>query len=148
MAKERVAYLNGEIVPESEAKISFRDRGFLYGDAVFDVARTFGGKIFKLDEHLERLYTSLKYLRIDPRMPKERMAEITMQVLEANLPLLESDDDYWVAQRVTRGERTDGESSPTVLVECTPLPFKARASYFRDGLPVVTPSIRRSGWSW
>ena len=60
--QERVTYLNGEIVPESKAKISFRDRGFMLGDAVFDTTRTFGGKIFRLDEHLDRFLNSLKYL--------------------------------------------------------------------------------------
>ena len=58
MNQERVAYLNGEIVPRDQAKVSSRDAGFLLGDAVFDTTRTFGGRIFKLDEHLDRLYNS------------------------------------------------------------------------------------------
>ena len=48
MAQERVAYINGEILPESEVKIPFRDRGFMAGDTVFDTTRTFDKKIFKL----------------------------------------------------------------------------------------------------
>ena len=144
MAQERVVYINGEIVPESGAKVSIRDAGFVRGDAVFDVTRTFGGEIFRLSEHLDRLYDSLKYLRIDPGVAKDRMAEITMQILDANLPLLEPGDDYWVAQRVTRGVHTEDGDRPTVIVECTPLPFKARAKYYRDGIPVVTPSVRRT----
>ena len=59
MADERVAYVNGKIVPESEAVISIRDRGFLQGDAVFDTTRTFGHRIFRLDEHLDRFFHSL-----------------------------------------------------------------------------------------
>ena len=144
MTTERVAYVNGEIVPESRATISIRDRGFVQGDAVFDTTRTFGGEIFKLGEHLDRFYNSMRYMRIEPGLPKEEMAEVTIRVLEANLPLLEEDDDYWVTQRVTRGVPTDGGSRPTVIVECTPLPFKARARYYRDGLPVITPSVRRT----
>ena len=62
MPPERVAYVNGELVPESRAVVSIRDRGFVQGDAVFDTTRTFGGKIFKLTEHLERFYDSLKYI--------------------------------------------------------------------------------------
>ncbi len=141
---ERVAYVNGELVPESQAVVSIRDRGFVQGDAVFDTTRTFGGKIFKLTEHLERFYDSLKYMRIDPGMSQQQMRGLTMQVLEANMPLLGEDDDYWVTQRVTRGVRTDAGTKPTVIIECTPLPFAARAKYYRDGLPVVTPSIRRT----
>ena len=144
MPSERMAYINGAIVPESQATVSIRDRGFLQGDAVFDTTRTFGGKIFRLDEHLDRFYESLKYMRIDPRIPKARMAELTMEVLNANLPLLGEKDDFWVSQRVTRGVNVDGEYRPTVVIECAPLPFGARARYYRDGMPVVVPSVRRT----
>jgi branched-chain amino acid aminotransferase len=145
MDGERVVYMSGEIVPESEAKISIRDRGFVYGDAVFDTTRTFGGKIFKLQEHLERLFNSLKYMRLDPGMSQGQISDVTMQVLDANLPLLEEGDDYWVTQRFTRGvPGGDGPMKPTVIIECTPLPFKVRAAYYRDGLPVITPSVKRT----
>ena len=130
-------------MPESQANVSIRDAGFLKGDAVFDTTRTFGGKIFKLKEHLDRLYNSLKYMRIDPGMTREQMAEITIQVLETNLPLLD-DDDYWVSQRITRGVDTPSGPRPTVIVECLPLPFVERARFYRDGLSVVTPSVRRT----
>ena len=53
--KERVVYLNGALVPESQAVISVFDRGVQYGDAVYDAARTFGGRPFKLREHIDRL---------------------------------------------------------------------------------------------
>ncbi len=144
MSKERVAYVNGKIVPESRAVVSIRDRGFLQGDAVFDTTRTFGHKIFMLNEHLDRFFDSLKYMRIDPGMSKSEFARVTMEVLEANLPLIGDDDDYWVSQRVTRGVRVGGEELPTVVVECLPLPFDARAKYYRDGIPVIVPSVRRT----
>ena len=141
MAQERIVYLNGEMVPESEAKISVRDRGFVYGDAVFDTTRTFNGRIFKLQDHLDRFFNSLKYLRMEPVLTKQEFADITMQVLAANLPLLDEGGDYWVTQRITRG--VPG-GSPTVLVECVPLPFEQRAKFYRDGMPVIVPSIRRT----
>ena len=144
MASERVAYVNGQIVPESKAVVSIRDRGFLSGDAVFDTTRTFGGRIFRLDEHLDRFFNSLKYMRMDPGLAKDDFARLTMKVLQANLPLLDDDDDYWVSQRVSRGVRVDGKDRPTVIIECAPLPFKARARYYRDGLPVIVPSVRRT----
>ena len=145
MNQERVAYVNGRIVPESEARVSIHDRGFILGDAVFDTTRTFGHKIFRLDEHLDRLFDSLRYTRIDPGMSRARLAELTLQVLEANLPLLDQEDDYWVTQRVTRGTPNgDGGYDPTVIVDCQPLPFLERSRYYRDGLPVQTPSVRRT----
>ncbi|MBM3949590.1 MAG: branched-chain amino acid aminotransferase [SAR202 cluster bacterium] len=143
--KERVAYVNGKVVPESQASISINDVGFLYGDAVFDTTRTFDKRIFKLKEHLDRFYHSLRYMRIDPGMSKEEMARLTMQVLDANLPLLGPHEDYWVSQRISRGVRGTGKPMvPTVVMECHPLPLKERAKSFRDGLQIVTPSIRRT----
>ena len=145
MAKERVVYFNGDIIPESEAKVSFRDRGFMFGDAVFDATRTFGGRIFKLKEHLNRFYNSLKYMRIDPGMAQDRMAELTREVVKANLPLLGENEDTWANQRVSRGTAaTDDTFNPTVIIETMPIPFAARARHFRDGLSVITPATRRT----
>ena len=142
----KITYINGEIVPEVEAKVSYNDVGFLYGDAVFDTTRTFGGKIFRLQQHLDRFFQSLKYMRIDPLMTQDEMSDITMEVLERNLPLLGDNDDYWVSQRVSRGVRQDlgGLSNPTVVIETFPLPLKQRASLYKDGLQLVTPSVRRT----
>ncbi len=149
LANERVAYLNGEIVPESRCLVSFRDRSFKYGDGVFDMTRTFDHKLFKLKEHVDRLYKSLRYVRIDPDISPTEMARITEEVTERNLHLLEEGGDYWVGQRVTRGVEVPGgefteHAGPTVVVECTPLPLKARARQFRDGIPVVVPPTRRT----
>jgi branched-chain amino acid aminotransferase len=146
---QRIAYFNGKIVPESDVRVPFRDRGFKYGDAVFDTTRTFGHRIFRLQEHLERLYRSMRYLRIDPGLGLPEMKRITEEVLHGNLPLLEPDDDYWVTQRVSRGldpgdRETFGQSGPTVIVECLPLPLRERATLYRDGIRVVVPSVRRA----
>jgi len=148
LANQRVAYFNGRIVPESEVLIPFRDRGFKYGDAVFDMTRTFGHRIFRLREHVERLYRSLRYVRIDPGLSPDEMIEITHTVLQRNLHLLGEDEDYWVGQRISRGEEPAGgdlssHAGPNVIVECTPLPLAPRARLFRDGIDVVVPSVRR-----
>ncbi|MFO1351734.1 MAG: aminotransferase class IV [Gammaproteobacteria bacterium] len=113
-----------------------------------DTARTFGGKLFKLHEHIERLYRSLRYVGIDPGLSAADMSAITEQVVERNRHLLSADEDYWVTQRISRGiDRVAGESwpsdGPTVIIECTPLPLRARAALFRDGIDIVTPAIRR-----
>jgi branched-chain amino acid aminotransferase len=146
---ERVAYFNGEIVPESQVLVPFRDRGFKYGDAVFDMTRTFGHNIFKIETHINRFYNSLRYVDIDPGMSQKEMVDLSMAVLEGNLHLLGPDDDYWVGQRVSRGVdlvggdmwETDGGSN--VIIECAPLPLKPRARLFRDGIDVLIPSVRR-----
>ena len=85
-------------------------------------------------------------MRIDPLMTQDEMSDITMEVLERNLPLLDDNEDYWVSQRVSRGVRQDlgGLSNPTVVIETFPLPLKQRASLYKDGLQLVTPSVRRT----
>ena len=65
LTNERVAYHNGEIKPESRVLVSFRDRGFKFGEAVFDTARTVRHKPFRLEEHVDRLFRSMRYLQID-----------------------------------------------------------------------------------
>lgn len=144
-AGEQIVYFNGEMVPESQVRIHFHDLGFLDGDAVFDRARTFHGKLFKMEEHLGRLYDSLMYMRIDPGVSKDQMTELTLQVLDANRPLLGEGDDYWLTQRVTRGvPQANGSLKPSLIIDCMLIPFAGRANLFRDGLDVITPSIRRT----
>jgi branched-chain amino acid aminotransferase len=146
---ERLAWFNGDLMPESEVRISFRDLGWLAGDTAFDVARTFGGKPFKLREHVDRLYRTLAYLQIDPGMPADEMCRISNSVIEANAPLRAPDEDYWVGQRISRGLiPVEGEelerTGPTIVIDCMPLPFTSRALDFRDGIEVVVPSVRRT----
>jgi len=147
---ERVVYFNGQIIPESEARVPFRDRSFKYGDGVFDMTRTFGHRIFKIEEHIKRFYNSLRYVRIDPGMSEKEMVKKSEEVLSANLHLLGPDDDFWVGQRVTRGvdlvggDMWETSGGPTVIIECAPLPFKPRAHLYRDGIDVFIPSVRRT----
>lgn len=138
---EPIVFLNGALMPESQAGIPIRDRGFIYGDAVFDAARTFNGVPFRLAEHIRRLYDSLRYVRIDPGIGREEMEEWSRQVVAHNYPLLPAGQDLWVMQRVTRGD--DGGGGPTVLIETHAIPFAARAALYRDGARVVTPSVPR-----
>jgi branched-chain amino acid aminotransferase len=145
---QRVAYFNGRIVPEREVVLPFRDRGFKYGDAAFDMTRTFHGKPFKLVEHVDRLYRSLRYLRIDPGLSAAEMVRVSEEVLERNRHFLTADTDYWLGQRVSRGVDAVGDegwehTGPNVIVECIPLPLKARARLFRDGIDIVVPPTRR-----
>ena len=147
--QERVAYFNGKIVPESQVLIPFRDRSFKYGDGVFDMTRTFHGRIFKLQEHIDRLYRSLKYAGIEISLSKQEMMAISEDVLQRNWALLPPNHDYWVGQRVSRGvDRVGGDfwenAGPNIIIECTPLPLKARAHLYRDGIDVVFPSVQRT----
>ncbi|MBM3957082.1 MAG: aminotransferase class IV, partial [Gemmatimonadetes bacterium] len=147
---ERVVYFNGRIVPESQARVPFRDTGWLHGDGAFDMTRTFNHRLFRLKEHIDRLYDSLRYLQIDPGLSPAQMMAITEEVTSENVKLLEPDEDCWVGQRISRGIRRvpgdnwDYTDGPTVIVESMPLPLKERAPLYRDGIDVVVPSTRRT----
>jgi branched-chain amino acid aminotransferase len=146
---ERVAYFNGSIVPESQARLSFRDFGFQMGDGVYDSARSVGHEPYLFEEHVDRLYRSLSYVRLDPGVSQKQMLVLTHEIFERNRPLLAEHDDYWITQWITRGlrsmDRIGGEGAPTVIIECSPLPLKGRAGAMRDGLDVLTPAgIRRA----
>ncbi len=148
-ANQRVAYHNGRIVPEQDVRVPFRDRSFLYGDGCFDMTRTFNGIAFKLEEHVERLFRSLSYLRIAIHLSPEQIVDISTEVLDRNRHLLDDGEDYWLGQRISRGVKAVGDegwddTGPAIIVECQPLPFRQRANYYRDGLKVVIPSVRRT----
>ena len=91
---ELTAYLNGEWIPNNEVKIHATDRGFLVGDTVFDVARTFNGKSFRMKEHVARLYRSLQYARIDPSIDKDQMLTISEDAIKRNEPLRQEYGDF------------------------------------------------------
>ena len=138
---ELIWYLNGEYVPEGQVRIHPLDRGFMVGDTVFDVERTFNGKIFRLKEHLERLYRSLKYVRTDPGLTLEEMAEVTEEVVRRNEPMREPGGDFSVRQFVTRG--LGGPTGvPMVCVMVTPISFGRYARFYETGAPVVIPKVR------
>jgi branched-chain amino acid aminotransferase len=148
-ARTRTAWFNGRFLPETEVVVPYRDRSFNRGDGCFDMTRTFAGRIFRLAEHIERLYRSLAYLRIDPGLDPKEMTAITEEVVERNEPLRAAAGDWWVAQRISRGVDAIGDegwahTGPQVIVDCTPLPLRARARLFRDGIDVIVPSIRRT----
>lgn len=148
LSNERVAWFNGKIVPESQVVVPFRDMSWTYGDGVFDMTRSFQGRSFRMKEHVRRLFRSLKYTGIECGLSEAEMVRISEEVLERNRHLLGADDDFWIGQRVSRGvKKVEGDNwdhyGPNVIVECMPLPFKERASLFRDGIDVVVPSVRR-----
>src|SRR5262249_61367992 len=101
-----ICYVNGSFVPASEARVSIFDRGFTSGEGVYDVTRSFGHKLFKLDAHIARLYRSLKYTRIDCGMSVEEMTRLSLEVFERNEHLLDGDDDCALWQGISpRGRR-------------------------------------------
>lgn len=129
---ERLVYLNGKFVSEKEARISIFDCALMYGDMVFEMTRSFGQKPYRLREHLERLYASLRYVEIDCGLSIDEMEAATMETIGRNLPALDG-FDYQIMHDVTRGG------------------MKLYESIVNEGTaPVVTinvfPLVRHIGW--
>lgn len=149
LANSRVAWFNGEFMPEGQVMIPFRDRSWKYGDGAFDMTRTFNGQPFRLKEHIDRFYRSLRYVRIDPGLSPHEMVALSEEVVARNEHLRASAGDWWVGQRVSRGVDAVGDegwthTGPNVVIEVLPLPLKQRARLYRDGAEVMVTAIRRT----
>jgi branched-chain amino acid aminotransferase len=114
--EEPLIYLNGEFVPKSKAAISVFDHGLLYGDGVFEGIRAYNGYVFKLNEHLERLYASAHSLMIKIPLSKEEIRRAVIDTLKKNKM-----KDAYIRLVVTRGAGDLGVdprkcSKPTVFI--------------------------------
>lgn len=144
---ERTVYLSGQMVPEHEARISIFDSAVMLGDAVTESTRTFGHRPYRLEEHVHRLYKSMKVARVDPGCSPEEMLRVTMKVLEANLPVMRPEDDCWIVHNVSRGDMRPGPSSSqkspaTVMIFTSHLDLRGWARYYTEGCHAVTSVSR------
>jgi branched-subunit amino acid aminotransferase/4-amino-4-deoxychorismate lyase len=148
MTAEPLVYLNGQTVPASQAHLAIYDAGIVQGATVTELTRTFRQRPWRLHEHLERLFRSLRYTRMDIGMTLEQLAQISEELVAANVRLIDADDELGVIQFVTAGEYPTyagraARTTPTVCVHTFPLPFERWAKAMRTGAHVVTPSIRQ-----
>ena len=137
---EFITYLNGEWVPRNELKVLVDDRGFRVGDTVFDVTRTFNGASFLLDRHIDRLYRSMKYVRIDIGISMKEMTRLTEEAVEKNLGHLEDAGDFDIWHCITRGPgRWAYEANaPTVIIDVAPIPWAWFGSDLNGAKGVIT----------
>lgn len=139
-----IAYFNGEWMPASQVKIDPMDRGFLVGDAVFDVFRTFNGKSFRLKEHVDRLCRSLNYVRIHPGLSPEEMIVLSEEIIRRNEHLRAEVGDFAVWQFVTRGRGRWAHSAgpPAVGIFIRSLGLGRFAHLYKEGAHGVIVRIR------
>ena len=134
-------FLNGAWVPNSELHISVDDAGFLLGATVTERLRTFGGRVFRLAEHLDRLCNSLKIVGLDSDKICNQVATAVPEFLQRNGALIGAGDDWSIVAFATPG--VAGSDRPTVCVHGYPLPFKTWAAKYETGVPVIVSHIRQ-----
>jgi branched-chain amino acid aminotransferase len=138
-----IVYLNGDFVPAEEAKVSVFDHGLLYGDGVFEGIRFYNGRVFKLDEHLQRLYDSAKAIRLEIPLKPEEMEEVVLETIRKN-----NLRDGYVRPVVTRGPGDLGLDpdkcpEPFIFVIADTIILYPDESY-ENGLSVITVPTRRN----
>ncbi|NHW88105.1 MAG: branched-chain-amino-acid transaminase [Archaeoglobales archaeon] len=138
-----LVYLDGKFVPEEEAKISIFDHGFLYGDGVFEGIRAYNGRVFRLREHMNRLYDSAKAIDLQIPITKEEFEKIILETLRINKLR-----DAYIRPIVTRGVGDLGLDprkckKPTIIVITKPW-GKLYGDLYERGLKAVTVAVRRN----
>ena len=98
MEKELLVYVDGSYYPKSQAKISVFDHGLLYGDGIFEGIRAYNGSVFRLKEHIDRLYRSAHMIMLEIPLAKEQMIQAVLETLRKN-----SLKDSYIRLIVTRG---------------------------------------------
>lgn len=143
---EPIVYLNGKFVALSDAKVSILDRGFCYGDALFETMRVYSGKIFHLDLHLDRLEEGARAIFLDLPHSRRQLEDILYQTYNRN-----QGADAVIRMTVTRGEGTPGklwqtDTSPTLSVYVRPYTGPP-GDWYRDGVPIslIPQSAARIG---
>ncbi len=136
-------YINGKFVDKEDAKISVFDHGLLYGDGVFEGIRVYGGKVFKLDEHVDRLYESARYIWLDIPMGKEALKEAILEGVRVN-----GLEEAYVRVVVTRGVGTlgldpDKCNEPSVIIIVDEIAIYPPETY-EKGMEIVTAATRRN----
>ncbi|NMA84321.1 MAG: branched-chain-amino-acid transaminase [Epulopiscium sp.] len=143
MSSELIIYLDGEFVKKSEAKVSVFDHGLLYGDGVFEGIRAYNGKVFRLKEHIDRIFAAAKSILLDIPMSKEELTEVVLETCRQNKL-----QDAYIRLVITRGVGDLGLSpknclKPTVFCIASTISLYPQELYDK-GMPIVTATQRRN----
>lgn len=134
---QQVVYLNGSYLPIEQAKVSVLDRGFIFGDGVYEVIPAYGGHPLRLKHHLQRLQNSLDSIRLDNPNSDDEWTSIITSIIEKN-----AGDDQYIYLQVTRGVAKRDHSfpdgnTPTVFVMSSPL-LPVSSELLESGVAAIT----------
>ena len=139
----RLVYINGDLVPQAEATVSVFDHGLLYGDGVFEGLRSYSGKVFRLEAHVERLFESAHAICLQIPLSQEDMCQAINDTLAKN-----KIRDGYVRAVITRGVGTLGlapdscKSPQTIIIADTIALYPEE--YYQRGLELITSSVIRN----
>tara|TARA_R110002126_G_scaffold272603_1_gene416775 strand:- start:12464 stop:13432 length:969 start_codon:yes stop_codon:yes gene_type:complete len=146
----RLVYWNGKYIPDSEARVSIYDSALMFGDMVFEMTRSFNKEQFKLREHLERLYASIKFIRIPLKMTIDEMEQAVYDTIEINKDHFNGEDEHRIMINVTRGlipiyeNRVGTEAGPNVIISNYPLRWTVQSlgHLYTSGINLVVVNQR------
>ncbi len=143
----QIVFLNGKFLPVTEAKVSVLDRGFLFGDGVYEVIPSYSGVIFHLEDHIERLQQSLDAIHLPFEWSVDEWRDLFNNLLEKNNC---KDADYGIYLQITRGSAPRShyfpdKVEPTIFAMANPFP-KLPKGAIENGFAAITADDIR--WSW
>ena len=141
---DTILYVNGDFVKKSEAVISVYDSGFQHGDGVYEGIRAYGRKVYRLDEHIKRLYESCYTLGIDIGKTKDEMKEIVKELIRRNLDA--GFTDLHMRLQVTRGFKAQTGMHPTLNVTNASIVIcvdQKPPIFNKEGITLVTTWLKR-----
>ena len=136
-------YINGQLYAKEDAKISVYDHGLLYGDGVFEGLRSYSGRVFRLEAHLDRLWKSARAIMLEIPISQEEMAKAVQETLQVN-----GIEDGYIRLVITRGAGTLGldpnqTSDPQVIIITDRIKLYPQ-EYYDNGLKIITASTARN----
>src|SRR5262245_60331059 len=136
-------YISGQLYAKEDAKISVFDHGLLYGDGVFEGLRSYGGRVFRLEEHISRLYESSKAILLEIPMSQQEMCDAVNETVRLN-----KIDDGYLRHVITRGAGTLGLdpnrcSNPQIIIIADKISLYPQELY-ENGMEIVTVSVQRT----
>ncbi len=149
---EPLAYLNGQLIPASQAAVPVYDTGFVQGVTVAEQLRTFRGKLFRLDHHIQRLAHSLEIVGIQSEVGLPQLAEAAQDLVARNHALLADGDDLGLSMFITPGmyptfssmaELLPSRAGPTVCMHTYLLPFHLWADLYERGQSLVITDVEQ-----
>lgn len=144
---EPFAYLNGQFLPAGQAMLPVTDAGFMQGVTVAEQVRTFGGKLFRLDRHIKRLFRSLEIVGVEAPLSSTEMVAAAEELVGRNHALLDEGDDLGLSIFVTPGIyptfAPDSSAGATLGMHTYPLPFSMCADLYTKGQALVTTEVQQ-----